>query len=1393
MEAVIRTKSPGNPISLRKIESILPKALGADRYLLKREIIRIRRSDKKYLRSPGMKKKLSHLEKRIRDSIRKKTERKENLRAILDKIGNYGAALPITVKKDEIIRAISKNRVVIISGETGSGKTTQIPKFCLAAGRGTDGKIGCTQPRRIAATTVANRIAEELGEEIGQSAGYKIRFADRLSENTYIKIMTDGILLAEAQGDPYLNEYDTIIVDEAHERSLNIDFVLGILKKLLRKRKDLKLVITSATIDTEKFSKAFDNAPIIKVSGRMYPVEVRYSPSGDDEQSYTETAVNTVYGLCRERGRGDILVFMPTEQDIRETCEMLDGKFKENKTGPDANILPLYARLSGAEQSKVFSNIPGRKVIVSTNVAETSVTIPGIRYVVDTGFARISQYQPGSRTTALPIVPISKSSADQRKGRCGRMENGVCVRLFPEEDFDARQLFTPPEILRSNLAEVILRMIALNLGDISDFPFIDMPALKNIKDGFDLLLELGAILPKENIPSRKKSESRFILTEKGRLMAKMPIDPRLSRMLIEAKEEGCLGEMTVIASALSIQDPRERPVEKQEEADKAHEIFKDSASDFISLLNIWEQYHTIKGAGKLKKFCKAHFLSFRRMREWRDIHSQIRSVLKENFGLKENLVQQNSSPPFLKGAGGIFVAEKGKNPPPFKKGGGNLQAAVLGSPEFETRDTDADLRYAGIHKSVLSGFLSNIAIKKEKNIFQAAKNREMMIFPGSGLFDKAGQWVVAAEMVETSRLFARTVAKVDVSWLEKLGKNQCKYTWSHPHWERKRGEVVASEQVSLYGLIIVPDRTVPYGEIDPDEATRVFIRSALVEGDMKRPFPFMEHNRKLTDEVRDMENRLRKRDILISDEDMCQFYSERIEDIYDIRTLQSCLKKRRGDRFLRMKKENLFLCAPDDNALALFPESVTLGNHRLDCSYNFDPGKHDDGVTVRVSSDIAASVPSESLDWIVPGLLAEKVTALIKGLPKSYRKKLVPVADTVDVIVSEMPQVKSEIRNSRLPNASLITALGNFVYKRFGLDIPASAWPLNSLPEHLKMRIAITDMKGKELRSGRDKKILRQNTPDQTGPDMFETLRKRWEKTGIISWDFDDLPDTMTFENEISKHRPPASDLRFYPGLEADDACVNLRLFRQQGEAVASHKRGIEKLYTLHLSKELKFFKKALALPKETKDQAKYFGGREAVEKKLYDSIIQDLFCKNIRKKDAFYAHAESVKPVIHSQGKKKSDSVMRVMKAYHLLRSALYDLEKANLVNHAVIRFLHERRDDLSGLVPETFMGLYGTDRMIHLERYIKAILIRTQRGVISLEKDSLKAGEVRIYNNRLNELVKELSPHVSEDKRKAVEEYFWILEEYKVSLFAQELKTAFPVSQKRLDKKLGEIERMA
>lgn len=1263
---------------------------------------------------------LGVLQKRLQGSIQRKERRLLNTPTIV-----YPEHLPIFAKKDAIVNAIRRHQVVIVSGDTGSGKSTQIPKMCLEAGQGIAGKIGCTQPRRIAATTIARRIAEEMSEVMGNSIGYKIRFAHRIRRDAYIKVVTDGMLLAEAQQDPFLYEYDTLMIDEAHERSVNIDLLLGILKTLLPQRNELKVIITSATIDTEKFSAAFDAAPVIEVEGRMYPVAVEYMPMDPElensgEVTYVDTAVRAVEALRKKKRLGDILIFMPTEQDIRETCELLEARHL-----PRTNILPLFARLTAAQQKRVFADFPGQKIVVATNVAETSLTIPGIKYVIDTGLARIPRYLPRTRTTSLPISPISISSADQRKGRCGRMESGICIRLFSEEDYASRPQFNAPEILRSNLAEVIIRMLSLNMGNISSFPFVDKPNPKSIKDGLDRLKELGAIV---------RGTKGFSLTEKGRIMARLPMDPQISRMMLEAKKEGCVSEVAVIAAALSIQDPRERPIEKAAQADQMHAPFKDPESDFITLLNIWNRYHktwgTLKTQNKMRKFCNRHFLSFVRMREWRDIHEQITRILGEH-GIKADTVRKREP---------------------------------------------LESRYAGIHRAILSGYLSNIATKKEKNIYLAAKGREVMIFPGSTLFNRGRTWIVAAEVVKTSQRFARTVARIEPHWLEDLGGSLCRSSYSEPHWEKNRGEVRAFEQVKLYGLVIVTKRSVSYGPIDPEASHKIFIQSALVEGQMKSPLPFLIHNQDLVKGIGSFEDKVRRRDFLASEQAMAEFYSKKLPGIYDVRSLKRHIKERGSDEFLKMREEDVLLSQPDASVLEMYPDKLTLGDHIFRLSYKFTPVSEEDGVTVKIPSTFASSFPAEKLEWVVPGLLKEKITALIKGLPKRIRKQLIPVSRTADIIAAEM----------EVSNEPLITALSRFIYRRFGVDIPASEWSTDGIPDHLKMRVSLTNHEGREIHGGRDFHRLRERVKPSASRQgelaVWKKARKKWERSGITSWDFGDLPAQISL----------APQLAAYPALSPEKHGVNIVLFQDADQALESHKKGLEALFCFHLKKDLKFLKRILVLPEELEAATVYFGGPRRFQSALYETLIHQTFNVDIRTQNAFHAHAEAVRPILVSSAKGFLAQINKVLRAFHETRSALHAIETANRSNEGIQALCAVIRADVAHLLPTDFLARYSPDQLEHLPRYLKAMKVRAERGAYNAEKDKKKAAAAEGFVEAFEEMMASLSPHTSREKREALDAYRWMIEEFKVSLFAPELKTAYPVSQKRLETKLGEIQRM-
>jgi ATP-dependent helicase HrpA len=942
---------------------------------------------------------------------------------------------------------------------------------------------------------------------------------------------------------------------------------------------------------------------------------------------------------------------------------------------------------------------------------------------------------------SLPILPISKSSADQRMGRCGRVENGICIRLFSEEDYNNRSLFTPPEILRANLAEVILRMIALKLGNIQSFPFVDPPPSRQIKDGTDLLVELGAVVARTR---SKKGNASFELTDQGRLMARIPLGPRLSRMLIEAWENGCIQEVAVIVSALTIPDPRDKPREAFTKAEAAHVKFTDKASDFISLYNIWKACFKNSDISKpfirardLKKFCNTHYMSFKRMREWQDVHEQIVDILEESgFDFKNQPAVAKPQDP-----ADVFSAH-----------------------------------YIAIHKSILSGFLSNIAVKKEKNIYQATKQRQVMIFPGSGLFNKAGQWIVAAEMVETSRLFARRVAMISSEWLEVLGGAQCKYSYTNPRWQKNRGAVMADEQVSLYGLVIVPGRSVNFGPKDPEVASEIFFQSALIEGDVKNTLPFMSHNWALIEDVRDVENKIRRRDLLVSEAGLLEFYRKRLPGVYDIPTLKKRIKEKGSDEFLRMKQSDVLSDSPDDDQLALFPDTVCVGQESYECSYEFEPGQDHDGVTVKMPVSAASAIPMASTDWVVPGLLEEKITELIKGLPKSYRKQLVPVAETVKTIMAEMPRF----------NGALINSLSRFLYDRLNVDIPANVWNEKDLPDHLKMRITLTDASGKEICTSRDKGVLLQSTPQTSGVEGFSSERLRWEKTGLTTWDFEDLPEMITITAKTGHAFP------VYPALEKDGESVNLRLFRNKEAAGNAHKDGVAQLYRQYFKKDIVFLKKILNLPPGIGEMARYFGGKKQIEQQMLDRVIQDLFRRNIRTGKDFFAYAQQQVNRLVPEGQSLLKSIAPVMTIYKEVRSLFYSIEISGAKNPVVMDFIGELRQSLASLMPDNFIELYTMDRLPDLVRYIKALIIRAERGRADMDKDRKKAASIKPFIDSLKEMISSLEPTTSLEKREAIEAFFWMIEEFKVSQFAQELKTPYPVSVKKLKNQISQILRM-
>ncbi len=1010
----------------------------------------------------------------------------------------YPEELPISAKRGEIADAISANQVVIVCGETGSGKTTQLPKICLDLGRGVQGMIGHTQPRRIAARSVAARVAAELHTPLGEAVGFQVRFTDKTSADNYIKVMTDGILLAQTQADRWLSQYDTLIIDEAHERSLNIDFLLGYVKQLLPRRPELKLIITSATIDAGRFSAHFDNAPVVEVSGRLYPVDVWYRPFDEDDEDeheidLPEAIVNAVDEVTAHTGSGDVLVFLPGEREIRDAAEALR---KHHPQGME--ILPLFARLSAQDQERIFSaGGATRRIVLATNVAETSLTVPGIRFVVDSGLARINRYSYRNKVELLQVEKISRASANQRAGRCGRVMNGICVRLYGEEDFKARVEFTDPEILRSSLASVILRMGSLKLGDIEDFPFVDAPASRMIADGYQLLAELGAV-----------DEARA-LTPIGQQLAKLPIDPRVARMLVAAKQEGCLNEVLIIAAALSVQDPRERPMDKQEAVTQAHAEFVDDRSDFQSYLGIWKWFEEAlvhkKSNRKLVQDCHDRFLSYLRLREWRELHSQLHAVISE-MGWRLN---------------------------------------------------EKEARYEEIHRALLAGLLGNIGFKSEEaGIYLGARQIKFVLSPASGLKKKGPKWVMAAELTETTRLYARGVAVIEPEWIERLGVHLAKRSYREPHWSKDSGSVVAYEQVSVYGLVVVPKRRVQYGPIEPKEARELFIRGALVAGHYAGHPEFLEYNRHLIEDVQQLEHKSRRHDVLVDDEAIFAFYAERIpEGIFSTVDFEKWRRQaeREDPKLLFLSREYLMRHAAEQITEELFPDALTVGMQTFDLSYRFEPGHALDGVTMIVPLHLLNQLDERRCEWLVTGLLRDKITYLLKGLPKGLRKHFVPV-----------PQMVTACLEILDPDGGPLTeALTQALFAKTGVEVPPDAWDIADLPPHLLMNFRVVDEKELEIATGRDLPALRNQLGVKARRTFSETASSAFERKGSVTWDFDELPEQVEVDRGKGK-------LIGYPAIVDEGKSVGLTLLDTEAEADAATRRGLRRLFQLALPEQMK-------------------------------------------------------------------------------------------------------------------------------------------------------------------------------------------------------------------------------
>lgn len=1247
----------------------------------------------------------------------------------------YPPELPITARRDEIVAALRLNQVLVVAGETGSGKTTQLPKMFLEAGSGERGKIGCTQPRRVAALSVSRRVAEELGVTWGREVGCKMRFNDDTARDTRIKFMTDGILLAEIQSDPMLRAYSALILDEAHERSLNIDFLLGYLQGLLRKRSDLKLLITSATIDTAAFSKAFGGAPIIEVSGRLWPVEIRYQPvaslappNAEEEFDYIQAAVCATEDALIESDTGDLLVFMPTERDIRETRELL-----EDRLGSSIEVLGLFGRMPAAEQQRIFASTPRRRVIVATNIAETSITLPRIRYVIDAGLSRMSRYNPRTRTKRLPIEPISQSSANQRAGRAGRVQDGICVRLYSEEDYAKRPRFTQPEIQRANLAEVILRMKAFRLGEIETFPFIDPPQSAAITGGYKLLHELGAL-----------TETNELATL-GRELARLPVDPTLGRMLLQASKEKALPEMLVIAAGLSVPDPRERPEEEKEAAAAAHRTFGDPESDFLSLLKIWQAApemnsgrvsrllkegkaqewpggNTRTSKNALRRFCKNNYLSLVRMREWRDIYRQL--------------------------------------------------ADAMGDKDCKGEPAS----YAAIHRSILAGLLGQIAQRQERNLYKASGDRQVTLFPGSNLYErwekqkankpapKSSQplWLVAGEIVQTSQLFARTVAKIDPQWVVELGAHLCRFRYTEPHWSAKAQRVLVTERVLIYGLEI-SKRQVDYGPVNSVEATELFIRGALVAEEGRIPLRFFTHNRQVLDKIETALTRVRSHRAHDLEETLYLYYAARIEAVSSVHDLNRLVRS-------RITQEPDFLCATEADLMgqdeanydrAMFPDQVSLCNTALPVTYAYTPGHESDGVTVRVPVPIAEQLTTGQIQWMVPGLREEQIDVLLRGLPKSLRKMLMPLKPKVAEIAGEFDPGRNDF----------LTALAEFISRRYQVAVRASDWPPQSLPAHLQPRIEVIDRANQTVASSRDLATIQATVEKQDQRSTaWEQALRQWEKYGLRSWSIGDLPESIVLE-EIG-----GAPVLSYPGLMVRDSEVDLRLFRKQAEAESASVAGVRRLGELCLERDLSWVWKEFAKLSKPKPAAGFHNALEQLSTKLHSPALSG--SSEVLQSSA-YAHLLAhtleltpIYPLTEARFTALLDSARRELPtlARKIAEWTIQILEfRQNLLGYS--KPYTDLVNDVNRLVPADFLARTPHQQLPHLVRYLRAIQIRADRARVNPVKDLEKSRQLEPFAD--------WKTRVSPEHR---ETFRWMLEEFRVSIFAQELGTAHAVSAARL-----------
>ncbi|WP_425555345.1 ATP-dependent RNA helicase HrpA [Kitasatospora arboriphila] len=1295
--------------TIAELAARLPELMLRDQQRIGRRLDGARR-----VRSPEARQKIAD---ELAAEIAKAELRVEQRRGAVPEI-SYPQELPVSQKKDEILAAIRDHQVVIVAGETGSGKTTQIPKICLELGRGVKGLVGHTQPRRIAARTVAERVAEELATPLGEAVGWKVRFTDQVGQDTLVKLMTDGILLAEIQTDRELRQYDTLIIDEAHERSLNIDFLLGYLKQLLPRRPDLKVVITSATIDPERFAAHFGDAPIVEVSGRTYPVEVRYRPMLEEgtEEDEVDRDRDQVQAICdaveelQAEGPGDVLVFLSGEREIRDTADALN-RMKLKST----EVLPLYARLSSAEQHRVFQRSNSRRVVLATNVAETSLTVPGIKYVVDPGTARISRYSHRTKVQRLPIEAVSQASANQRKGRCGRTSDGICIRLYSEEDFLSRPEFTDAEILRTNLASVILQMTAAGLGDIAAFPFLDPPDSRNIKDGVNLLHELGALDPAEK-------DHRKRLTPLGRKLAQLPVDPRMARMVLEADRLGCVRDVMVIAAALSIQDPRERPAEKRQAADDRHRRFNSETSDFLTYLAMWryvrEQQRELSSSA-FRRMCKTEFLNYLRIREWQDVYVQLRTVAKQL---------------------GVTIDEP-----------------------HEDAEPDADR----IHQALLSGLLSHIGLfDVEKREYGGARGARFAVFPGSGLFKKPPRWVMSAELVETSRLWARINAKIEPEWVEPLAGHLIKRSYSEPHWEKKAGAVLAYEKVTLYGMPVVAQRKVNYGRIDPGLCRELFIRNALVEGDWETHHRFFAENRKLLGEVEELENRARRRDILVDDQTLFDFYDARLpEEVVSTRHFDSWWKKARHEQpdLLNFEKSMLINESADGVTEADYPDHWHQGALRFRLTYQFEPGSDADGVTVHIPLPVLNQVTDEGFDWQIPGLRAELVTAYIRSLPKAIRRNFVPAPDFA---AAALRQVKDR-------QEPLLPTLERILHRMGGVVVPPEAWDDERVPDHLKVTFRVVDGR-KKLAESKDLEELRRTLQPKLSATLSSAASGRGiEQSGLTAW-----PDGLPVLQRTFEQRTRGHSVRAYPALVDEGTSVAVRLFDTPEAQEQAMWAGTRRLLALRVNSPAKSIQGRLGNQAKLALSYNPHGSIPALFEDVVGAAVDRLMELNggpAWDEAAFTALFDKVRADLYDLSADTTLKTATALIAFHRASTRLKSVSSPVLLNA-----VNDVRLHLASLVYPGFVTDTGWQRLPDLKRYLLAVDRRLEALPDHPQRDTQNLLKVQAVQQAYGELL----ARVPEGRRPSpeVRAIRWMIEELRVSFFAQGLGTPAPVSEKRI-----------